>query len=74
VHALRSIVVGLLVVWAFEVAAIAGIALIGAMKSRMRSNSVRVEAITARLLSLRNRVAQAVPGDHTRGVLDGRTD
>jgi hypothetical protein len=44
VHALRSIVVGLLVVWAFEVVAIAAVALIGSMKSRVRSDSGRTQA------------------------------
>jgi hypothetical protein len=39
VHALRSILVGLLVVWAFEVFAIAVIALIGAVRSRVTSES-----------------------------------
>jgi hypothetical protein len=41
---LRSIVVGLLVVWAFEVVAIAAVGLIGAMNSRVRSASGRPEA------------------------------
>jgi hypothetical protein len=41
VHALRSIVVGLLVIWAFEVLAIATVAVIAALKSRATSNSRR---------------------------------
>jgi len=41
---LRSIVVGLLVVWAFEVVAIAAVALIGAINSRVRSDSGRAQA------------------------------
>jgi hypothetical protein len=43
VHALHSIVVGLLIVWAFEVVAIAAVALLGATRSRVRSDSGRAQ-------------------------------
>ena len=43
-HALHSIVVGLLMVWAFEVVAIAAVALVGATTSRVRSDSGRTQA------------------------------
>jgi hypothetical protein len=43
-HALRSIAIGLLVIWAVEVLAIAAVALIGTVKSRATSDSRRAQA------------------------------